>query len=178
VTTRARFAGPVSYGAGDWERPDWSLFDVVGLDAYRDAANAATFAADLRRTVAEQHAAGRPVHVLEFGTCAYVGAAEKASQAAEVLGGGRDGRMTVPTTLVRDEQVQADYLEEMFEVLAAAEVDGTFVWGFSEPAMTWSDVPGEDLDLASYGVVAALPDGTWRPKRAFATVARRYGGRG
>lgn len=177
AVARQRFSGPVSYGAGEWERPDWTLFDAVGLDAYRDASNAATFAPRLRETVEVHHRAGRPVVVFEFGTCSYVGAAERASEAYDVLGE-KDGRMHVPTDLVRDEQVQADYLEELFEVFAWAGVDATFVWGFSEPLLTHSDVPGDDLDVASYGVVAPSPDGSWRPKRAFATIARRYGGRG
>ncbi|WP_127145244.1 hypothetical protein [Pelagibacterium montanilacus] len=173
---RQRFAGPVSYGAGSWERPDWTIFDVVGLDAYRDAANASWFATSLRRTVERHHRAGRPVYVFEFGTCAYIGAAENASQASDVIEEADDGGMQVPTTLVRDEQVQADYLDELFDVFAKASVDGTFVWGFSEPRLTRSDEPGKDLDIASYGIVAPMPEGTWQPKRGFYTVARRHGG--
>jgi hypothetical protein len=172
---RQRFSGPVSYGAGSWERPNWAIFDVVGLDAYRDASNAGRFATKLRRTVERHRRAGRPVYVFEFGTCSYDGAAENASQASDVLLEA-DGRMQVPATLVRDEQVQADYLDELFDIFTEAGVDGTFVWGFSEPALIRSDEPGDDLDIASYGIVAPLPDGTWLPKQAFATVATRYGG--
>lgn len=139
---RDRFAGPISYGAGQWEHPDWAIFDVVGLDAYRDASNAWRFAKALRRAVERHHIAGRRVYVFEFGTCSYAGAAENASQASDVL----------------DE---------------TAGVDGTFVWGFSEPALTRSDVPGRDLDIASYGIVAPLSDGTWQPKHAFETIVGR-----
>ena len=173
--TRQRFGGAVSYGAGSWERPDWRIFDVVGLDAYRDAGNAWRFESSLRHTVSRHQGAGRPVYIFEFGTCAYVGAAENASQASDVLQEA-DGGMKVPTKLVRDEQVQADYLDEMFDVFARAGVAGTFVWGFSEPRLTRSDTPGHDLDLASYGIVAPMNDGTWQPKAAFRTVAERYGG--
>lgn len=174
---RERFAGPVSYGAGDWERPDWTVFDVVGLDAYRESSNAREFTGSLQRTVERHRAAGRAVHVFEFGTCSYAGAAEKASQAADVLREAH-GHIRVPVKLVRDEQVQADYLDELFDIFAEVGVDGTFVWGFSEPALTRSDEPGHDLDIASYGIVAPLADGGWQPKRAFGTVARRYGGEG
>ncbi|GAB3206137.1 hypothetical protein SAMN02745673_00417 [Marinactinospora thermotolerans DSM 45154] len=171
---RERFAGPVSYGAGSWERPDWELFDVVGVDRYRDARNAWRFEDDLRALVDRQHARGRPVYVFEFGTCAYRGAAQRASTAAGVLGG--RGEPTVPRRLVRDEREQADYLVELLDVFDRVGVDGTFVWGFSEPALTRSDEPGRDLDLASYGVVAAHADGTWTPKQAYHALAHRYGG--
>ncbi|WP_163542923.1 hypothetical protein [Occultella kanbiaonis] len=177
TVARGRFAGPISYGAGEWERPDWSLFDAVGLDAYRDAANAWRFAGDVRHAVERHHRAGRPVLMFEFGTCAYVGAAENASEAANVLRAGADGGMRVPMSLERDERVQADYLDELFDIFADAGVDGTFVWGFSEPALTRSEEPGHDLDAASYGVVAPIAD-SWLPKLAFGTIARRYGGSG
>ncbi|MDN5726899.1 MAG: hypothetical protein L0G99_13360 [Propionibacteriales bacterium] len=167
---RSRFAGPISYGAGDWERPDWSIFDVVGVDRYRDAHNAARFEQDLRALV--ERADGMPVYVFEFGTCTYRGAAAKASTAAGVIRG-RD-QHTVPRRLVRDEQEQADYLIELLEVFDRAGIAGTFVWGFSEPALTTSDEPGRDLDLASYGIVSAHADGTWTPKRAYHAIAAWY----
>lgn len=177
ATARERFGGPISYGAGSWERPDWSVFDVVGLDAYRDNSNRWMFADDIRHQVTTQQAAGRPVHVFEFGSCTYRGAAAKASLAAFVLRE-RHGRLSVPTSLVRDEAEQAAYIDELIDIFAGAGVDGAFVWGFSEPALHRSDEPGFDLDLASYGVVAVHPDGSWTPKQAFATIAARYGGEG
>jgi hypothetical protein len=169
---RERFAGPISYGAGDWERPDWSIFDVVGADRYRDARNAWRFEDDVRALAGAAHAHGKPVYVFEFGTCTYRGAAAKASTAAGVLGGREV--TTVPRRLVRDEQEQADYIIDLLDLFDRADVDGTFVWGFSEPALTTSDEPGRDLDLASYGVVRAHADGTWTPKRAYHALARRY----
>lgn len=172
---RERFAGPVSYGAGDWERPDWSIFDVVGADRYRDARNAAWFEGDLRALVEEAWTHAKPVYVFEFGTCTYRGASAKASTAAGVLRGREE--LTVPRGLVRDEQEQADYLIDLLDVFDRVGVAGSFVWGFSEPALTTSDEPGRDLDLASYGIVAAHADGTWSPKRAYRALADRYRGR-
>lgn len=172
---RERFAGPVSYGAGDWERPDWSIFDVVGADRYRDARNAAWFEGDLSALVEEAWTQAKPVYVFEFGTCTYRGASAKASTAAGVLRGREE--LTVPRGLVRDEQEQADYLIDLLDVFDRVGVAGSFVWGFSEPALTTSDEPGRDLDLASYGIVAAHADGTWSPKRAYRALADRYRGR-
>jgi len=172
---RERFAGPISYGAGEWEHPDWSDFDVVGLDRYPEDHNAWRFEDDLRATVERAHADGKPVHVFEFGSCTYRGAAAKASTASGVLGGREE--LTVPRTLVRDEPEQAEYLLTALDLFERIGVDGAFVWGFSEPALVRSDEPGRDLDLASYGIVSAHEDGTWTPKQAYHALARRYGGR-
>lgn len=169
---RARFAGPISYGAGDWERPDWAIFDVVGVDRYREASNAWRFDDDLSALVERAAAMDKPLYVFEFGTCTYQGAAEKASTASGVLRSG--AQPTVPRRLVRDEQEQADYLVELLDTFDDVGVGGAFVWGFSEPALTTSDEPGHDLDLASYGVVAVHPDGSWTPKRAYHALADRY----
>lgn len=171
---RERFAGPVTYGAGEWERPDWSILDVVGADRYRDARNAWRFEEDIHALVDRAHAQNKPCYVFEFGSCTYRGAAAKASTAAGVLSGSTE--LSVPKTLVRDEQEQADYLTDLLDVFDRAGVDGTFVWGFSEPALTTSDEPGRDLDLASYGIVAAHADGTWTPKRAYLDLAHRHRG--
>lgn len=177
TVARERFHGPVSYGAGDWEQPDWSIFDVVGLDSYRDEHNSVQYGDNLRRIVEEGRAAGQHVMIFEFGTCAYAGSSLRASQASDVLRG-TGQRMRVKAGIERNEEEQARYLAELFDAFALAEVDGTFVWGFSEPALYRSmDNPEKDLDLASYGIVANHPDGSWDTKRAFHTVAAEYGGR-
>ena len=171
---RERFSGPISYGAGDWERPDWSIFDVVGVDRYRDARNAWRFEDDIRALADRAHAQGKPCYVFEFGSCTYRGAADKASTAAGVLHG--RGGLSVSKSVVRDEREQSDYLMDLLDIFDRTGVDGTFVWGFSEPALTTSADPGHDLDLASYGIVTARPDGTWTPKRAYHDLAQRYRG--
>lgn len=169
---RELFDGPISYGAGSWERPDWSIFDVIGLDRYREASNAWRFEDDLRAITEQAHRHGKPTYVFEFGTCTYRGAADKSSTAAGVIRGRTDLR--VPKTLLRDEQEQADHLIDLLTTFDRIGVDGTFVWGFAEPALTTSDVPGRDLDLASYGIVAVDDDGNWTPKRAFHALADRH----
>jgi hypothetical protein len=69
---RQVFRGPITYAAGTWEEVDWEAFDVVSVDAYRDAQNAAGFA-DLVRSYRRF---GKPVAVTEFGCCTYRGAAD------------------------------------------------------------------------------------------------------
>ncbi len=43
AVARARFGGPLTYSAGEWEQISWTPFDVVGLSFYRSALNEATY---------------------------------------------------------------------------------------------------------------------------------------
>jgi len=70
---RENFAGPVTYAAAPWETVDWDLFDLVSVDAYRDAGNAAGYRDALRA----YRRFGKPVAVTEFGCCTYRGAADR-----------------------------------------------------------------------------------------------------
>jgi len=39
---------PLTYADAPWETVDWDLFDLVSVDAYRDADNAASYRHALR----------------------------------------------------------------------------------------------------------------------------------
>jgi hypothetical protein len=170
---RTRFAGPLSYGSGSWESVDWRRFDYVGLDYYLEAANRWRFADDVRRHVRR----GKPVLITEFGCCTYRGAAERGAGGFWVIDY-RTDPPTMPAKLIRDERVQADYLEESLDLFTEAGVHGTFVFGFHEPSLPTSADPVHDLDQGSFGIVKVLPpDGAgerWERKEAFAALARRY----
>ena len=153
-STRIRpiFGGQLTYSSGPWEEVDWRPFDVVGIDLYRDTENAATFVDDVRAL----HRHGKPVVITEFGCCAFRG--------AEDLGGG--GFLVVDWTaappivepgLVRDEQVQARYIDELLDVFTAERVHGAFVYDFIEPGNPYSPDPRFDLDMAGFGVVKCYP---------------------
>src|SRR5712691_1691882 len=45
---RREFGGRITYASGPWEQVDWRPFDIVAVDAYRDASNAATYEEQLR----------------------------------------------------------------------------------------------------------------------------------
>ncbi|GAB3499982.1 hypothetical protein [Nocardiopsis coralliicola] len=176
AAVRDSFGGPITYGAGDWESVDWSRFDYVGLDTYRDELNAPVYTEQVRRHVA----AGKPVLVTEFGCCAYPGAAARGASGHDVL----DHRADPPSIsagVTRDEQVQADYLTESIDALASAGVEGTFVFAFSEPMLVHTGDPATDADLASSGIAKVTrpagpgPDEAeeWTPKTAFHAVAQR-----
>src|SRR5207245_4024228 len=70
---RPRFGGRISYASLAWERIDWSPFDLVAVDAYRDENNAASFRDELRQHF--RH--GKPVVATEFGCCTYRGPAAR-----------------------------------------------------------------------------------------------------
>ncbi len=54
-TTRPIFGGDITYSSGPWEDVDWSDFDIVGVDMYRDKWNAATFVEDVKACYAADH---------------------------------------------------------------------------------------------------------------------------
>nr|MDT0661752.1 hypothetical protein [Micromonospora sp. DSM 115978] len=184
AAARARFGGRITYGAGTWEAVDWSDFDAVGLNYYRDKTNKSRYVSDLR----DFHRYRKPIIIVEFGCCPYRG--------AERLGGGAD-HIAEPAPMPagqeagapalrlrrkaqRDEQVQATYLTELITIFEAERVYGAYVFEFIEPLYEYSPDPAKDLDMASFGIVRAWPSAPgeaprWEPKAAFGEIARRYG---
>ncbi|HET6856914.1 MAG TPA: hypothetical protein VFH94_07450 [Streptomyces sp.] len=162
---REHFRGRVTYAAGPWEFIDWGPFDLVGVDAYRAAYNAETFRAEIRGHF--EH--GKPVAVVEYGTCAYRGAAQRGGMAWQV-----------PEGAVPDEDEQVGYFNDLLDVFDEEGVD-TALWftfaGFGKVG---------ELDASSYGVVRMLDDPRsepvggapgetrWEPKAVFRAMAARY----
>jgi len=169
---RGRFSGKVTYAAGPWEFIDWTPFDIVAMDGYRDAGNRDRFADDIKGLSRY----GKPVAITEFGCCAYQGAADRGGMGWMII-----DPAAVPPVLngdyVRDEGEQVRYLTELLAVFAGAGVDTAFWFTFAGYQTPRHDDPRRDLDLASYGLVAILDDnGTdWRPKEAFHALAAAYG---
>ncbi|GIG64360.1 hypothetical protein [Phytomonospora endophytica] len=152
---REHFAGPVTYAAAPWEFIDWTPFDYVGADAYRAAYNEATFTEE----IAALGRNGKPVAVLEYGTCAYTGAGARGGMAWQA-----------PADAVADEGEQVRYFTELLDVFEAQGVD-TALWftfaGFGRVG---------EADLGSYGVVRMLTEESeWERKALFAAMAERYG---
>jgi hypothetical protein len=170
------FHGPVTYASGPWEGVDWSPFDFVSVDLYRDASNKNTF--DQKLSVYFTHQ--KPVIITEFGCCPYRGAEDKGG-----LGWAIVNWNTTPPQLngnfVRDEATQANYIADLLKIFDAEHAEGAFVYTFVNPA-PYNPDPRYDLDMASYGVVKTLPDRkgqtypdmNWEPKQAFETLAAYY----
>ncbi len=167
---RASFAGSVTYAAGLWEEVDWSLFDIVGVDAYRHAGNRETYADGLRAQA--RHA--RPVVVTEFGCTTYRGAADAGGMGWDVVDW-QDRRLR--DGIVRDEAAQAAEIGSLLDVLPSIGVDGAFVYTYVAPSYPASTDPAADLDTASFALVRSWPGGRVETKDAYRTIADRYGAR-
>lgn len=170
AAVRKKFHGRVSYASGTWETLDWTPFDIVGIDGYRDAQNAATYRQQLRTYLAT----GKPVAVTEFGCCTYRGAADRGGMGWAIVDRNQTpARLDGPYERSEDEQV--DYLRELLEIFADEQVDAAFWFTFAGYELPHRADPLFDLDMASYGVVKlhdpdADPPGTglgWEPKKVF-----------
>ncbi|HSK07794.1 MAG TPA: hypothetical protein VK990_09765 [Acidimicrobiia bacterium] len=173
---RRHFGGPITYGAGTWESVDWSPFDLVGVNLYRDRWNEKSYLGDLRKLFQW----GKPVLVTEFGCSAFEG--------AERLGGGgwtivdfdHDPPRLKPGHR-RSEQTQASYIAELLGIFVEEGVTGAYVFDFVQPSFPHDPDPALDLDMAGYGLVKVIGDASedaphrWERKKAFDIVARVYG---
>jgi hypothetical protein len=185
---RARFGGKVSYASLPFEGVDWSPFDIIATDAgYRSAATASAYASLIRTFVANGRTLGKPVAITEFGCKTYLGAANDSNGIHSLVTWSDDGR---PERLVRnfdrDENEQANYLRELFDVFDAEGVDATFVYTLARYDLPHRHDPRLDLDRLSCGIVMVLedasvierrryPDVPWEPKAAFDALAERFG---
>jgi hypothetical protein len=195
---RRRFGGPVTYASVPLESVDWSRFDFVGVDLYREAHMRDQFPGLVRRYLGH----GRPVVITESGCCTYRGAADAGGRGFEILDLG-SGRGATPAQLkgdyLRDESEQAQELTELLTLFDQAGVDGTFVMTFISPLNPYSVEPRFDLDMASFSLVrsygsrlgefgiafpgapwertrtgARYPGLPWDPKESFDAVAGFY----
>jgi hypothetical protein len=138
---RGRFGGPLSYASGMWEPVDWTPFDVVGVDAYRDAENAGRFRLELRQRL--RH--GKPLAITEFGCCGYAGAADRGGLGWAILDTSAEPPV-LDGDYVRDEHEQVTYLRELtgiFEAEGWASPSGSPSRATSScpapvPAVTWT----------------------------------------
>ncbi len=199
ATERVRevFHGRVTYASVPLETVEWSRFDFVSLDLYRDARLRDRF----REILGHYFAFERPVAITEFGCCTYQGAADAGGRGFAILD--ISDRDSTPSRLVglyvRDESEQARELTEMLTIFDRAGVDATFVMTFVAPLNPCSDDPVHDLDMASYSLVKSFggrlgplgtahphapwerdrlgttyPDMPWEPKESFRAVADCY----
>lgn len=196
---REVFHGAITYASVPLETVEWSRFDIVGLDLYREARIRDKFADLLRRYFAFE----RPVAITEFGCCTYRSAADAGGRGFAILDISSEDRESTPPRLngayVRDESEQAHELAETLAIFDAAGVDATFVMTFVAPLNPTSDDPIYDLDMASYSLVKSFggrlgplgiahpdapwdhnragttyPDMPWEPKESFGAVADYY----
>lgn len=173
AVAREHFQGPVTYGAGPWEDVDWSQFDFVGLNLYRQGTDLEGYARRLRELAAGLE---RPLVITEFGCGAFRGAELRGAGSFLAVNWFADPPR-LRRGIVRDEEVQARYLVELLDLYREAGVHGAFVFTFAMPGFPHSEDPRFDLDAAGFGLVRPSADlATWQPKEAFHAVANHYAG--
>ena len=137
---RKVFHGPLTYASPPFEVVDWSLFDFIGVDHYRNSKVEHRYAETIRRYLGQ----GKPVLNTEFGHSSYrgdrpgfmeFGEVDTASVALHRIP--LAGRLVRPRlkkgTHVRDEEYQARELTKTLGILDAEGMDGAFIWTFATP---------------------------------------------
>lgn len=185
---RHSFGGPITYASLPFERVDWDLFDIIGVDHYWHQRIADRYAETLQPWLSK----GKPVVVSEFGF-------RTRTRADETGPGGPENvaplsvplhlllgtRQRVKTVHERNETLQAKSLIRQLEQLDIAGVDGAFIHTFVFPRSRYDSDPRHDIDTDSFALVKTLPRGqhgdtypdmTWEPKESFAAVANYYAG--
>ena len=169
---RQTFQGQLTYYSVPFERVDWSLFDFVGVDLYRDARTKSVF----DRMVKGYLAYKKPLIIGEFGCCSYRGADLLGGSGFIVVYGMMNdylgGKITAPAPFadmlkiipkenghyVRDEAVQAKEIIEELSIFDCVGVEGAFVFTFVSPTSTYNPDPRFDMDLGSFSLVKSYPE--------------------
>jgi hypothetical protein len=174
-TARSHFKGHITYSAAPWETVEWTDFDLIGLDHYLMSLNKDGYVETLRA----YRAYGKPIVITEFGCCCYEGADEKGPAGYDIIDWSGP-RPAIDGTHPRSEKVQADYVAKLLRIFKQEDINGYFVYTFSNPDQPYDPDPRYDLDKAGFGIVKVLGAGAdgkirWEPKEAFHEVARSYG---
>lgn len=181
------FHGNVTYFSVPLETVDWSLFDFIGVDLYRNARIRDAYGGMIKPFLVHN----KPVIIGEFGCCTYQGAEKLGGMSwvimlgmmAENLGSnlnlpkGIAEFLKIPTQVdghyVRDEALQAIEITEQLGILDASGVNGAFVFTFVSPTLPCNRDPKYDLDMASYSLVKSYPE-----KETLEEIIRQTGKQG
>ncbi|HEY6906226.1 MAG TPA: hypothetical protein VI230_02110, partial [Ignavibacteriaceae bacterium] len=174
---RQNFKGEITYASGQWEKINWDIFDIAAVNYYRNGFNAWKY----RRTVRKLVLIKKKFTITEFGCCGYRGAAQKGAWGYAVI----DWSMPRPRLtkqLIRDEAVQAKYLDELLNIYLAENVHAVFVYTFVARRAIYDPNPEYDLDMANFGIIKVLPSEIndsahsykWERKKAFSELSEFY----
>jgi hypothetical protein len=190
AAVREAFSGPVTYASLPFERVDWDMFDVIGINHYwREPVKGRYL-----QTLEPLLATGKPVVITELGFRTATGADQTGPADPENVNlltmalhmlpvTRRFVRPRVKTVVERNEELQARSLLSQLELLDSAGVDGGFVYTFTAPLFAHDDDPEHDLDADSFSLVKSCPRGrhgstypdmAWEPKKSFTAVADYY----
>jgi hypothetical protein len=180
------FRGPVTYASVGLEAVDWTPFDFVGVDLYRETRMRDMYP----KLIARYKGFGKPVANMEFGCCTFKGAEDLGGRGWDIVDWSK-----VPPQLkgeyVYDQTTQAREVAELLRINDEAGVDATFVFTFVDAQVGLQDDVGHQLlhaldfdpDIVRYSLVknlldgghgSAYPDMPWEPKESFKAVAEYY----
>lgn len=183
---REVFHGPVTYASVGLETVDWTPFDFVGVDMYREKRMREMYPSLIKRYMGF----GKPLANMEFGCCTFQGAEDLGGRGWEIVDWSK-----MPPRLkgdyVYDQTTQARELGELLRINDEAGVNATFVFTFVEPGAGLQDERERqlartlsfDLDIVRYSLVktfldvrhgSTYPDMPWEPKESFKVVADYY----
>ncbi len=180
TAVREEYKGLLTYSSGTWENVDWSLFDIVGIDYYRNGETREDYLAGIER----YRSVGKPIVCMEVGCCAYEGAARRGGFGFAILQGvdaSGNGIYEGGVAPRRSEKEQADYVEEQVTLLHEAGLSGVFVYVFRFPIYPYRE-KGCDQDMTSYALVKSFPAEddrsqqfpSWQPKEAFLRLGKVF----
>jgi hypothetical protein len=183
------FHGKVTYASLIWESVDWNLFDIIGVDHYRNDRIKEKYVDMLKPLFSY----GKPVNITEFGYRTFQGATSNATGIEGDIIDLRSlflhyifGRLVKPRLkgiYLRDEALQARELVDQLSVLEKVGVEGAYISTFVTPLAYFDENPMYDLDMASYSLVKSYRgkkhgqtyhDLKWEPKESFHAVADYY----
>ena len=153
---RQVFHGKVTYASAPLETIDWTLFDFVCVDFFRETRIKDQYVELFRPYFAHN----KPVMIGEFGCCTYQGAEDAGGWGWAIINPDANPPL-LNGTYVRDEGLQARELTDQLGVLDDAGVDGAFVFTFVSPILMYNEDPHYDFDMASYSLVKSYDYAAW-----------------
>jgi hypothetical protein len=170
------FKGKITYCSAPLEGVDWSMFDFVCLDYYREQRNKDSYT----KILDTYFSYNKPVIISEVGCCTYKGAEDVGGRGFMIIDQSNPKQLN--GTFIRDENVQAREIEDLLMILGNQGIEGIFVFTFVSPALSFNEVPMYDLDMASFSIVKSYDnkhgttysDMPWEPKESFYVIANKY----
>jgi hypothetical protein len=177
VKARQNFKGEITYASGEWEKINWDLFDIIGLNYYRHKFNAWIYKYTVRKMVNK----GKKVAITEFGCCCYKGAQKKGAWGYKIVDW-YNAKPKLNKIYKRDENVQSNYIIDLLNTYTQENVYAAFVYTFVARKARYNVNPEFDLDMANFSVIKILPDESnntnipylWERKKSFYELSKFY----
>ena len=166
---RNNFSGKITYASAMWEKVEWFDFDFVSMNLYKASFNRSFFNQTIKKLVA----IGKPVIITEFGCCSYIGADKKGPTGFSVLDTSKNPPV-FKEKCIRNETVQADYIIDLLQTYTKEKVTGVFIFDFYSQKNTFSSIPDNDYDMASFSITKSIENNAWEAKESFYKIGQYY----